>query len=118
MSDNLRRALYRLIVGAERDADDHAGLRTTDYNEGLDDGALGIIQDLKRILNEHPEPETTTEWAVRWGKHDLKPSGVREESAFETADWLNKNDPDSAAYFGAKAEVVTREVTAWKKADQ
>ncbi|AJT42407.1 hypothetical protein [Psychromicrobium lacuslunae] len=104
MSDNLRQALLRLILSVERDADDHAGQRTDDYNEGLDEGALGVIQELKRVLNAFPEPETTTEWATRDEQGTVR---VYEDEA---------GARHIAEVTGE--ELITRQVGAWQKASK
>jgi len=104
MTDNLHQALKQLIADLELDAEGYEA-----YDRG--DVAVGInlcITELQTRLEQFPEPETTTEW------------GTRTVFKGEPID-LNCYEAESAArYYAAhdNEELITREVTAWKKADQ
>lgn len=104
MSDNLHQALRelkeRLYHAAE--AVNQKGL--TQYEYGFLGAQDYATQTVEQLLNQFPEPETTTDWGTRNGDGSII-NWLYEETARNVAD-------------ERKADLLTREVGAWQKADQ
>lgn len=64
MTSGIRQALIRHIKAYERVLKSLPSGKGDPAIAALRSGLIANNQDLRKILNEFPEPETTTEWGV------------------------------------------------------